>query len=46
MDEQKTFLTKGTGNARQGSNKPPSFRGGAVSMGPETSYLYFKQKKN
>ena len=32
---KKPFRQKGTGNARQGSNKPPNFRGGAVSMGPQ-----------
>ena len=31
---KKPFSQKGTGNASQGSNKPPNFRGGAVSMGP------------
>jgi large subunit ribosomal protein L4 len=31
---KKPFSQKGTGNARQGSNKPPNFRGGGVSMGP------------
>ena len=31
---KKPFSQKGTGNARQGSNKPPNFRGGAVAMGP------------
>ena len=31
---KKPFSQKGTANARQGSNKPPNFRGGAVSMGP------------
>ena len=31
---KKPFSQKGTGNARQGSDKPPNFRGGAVSMGP------------
>ncbi len=31
---KKPFSQKGTGNARQGSNKPPNFRGGATSMGP------------
>ena len=31
---KKPFSQKGTGNARQGSNKAPNFRGGAVSMGP------------
>tara|TARA_X000000950_G_C13669106_1_gene559197 strand:- start:100 stop:723 length:624 start_codon:yes stop_codon:yes gene_type:complete len=32
---KKPFSQKGTGNARQGSNKPPNFRGGAVAMGPQ-----------
>ena len=31
---KKPFSQKGTGNARQGSSKPPHFRGGASSMGP------------
>ena len=31
---KKPFAQKGTGNARQGSSKPPHFRGGAVVMGP------------
>ena len=31
---KKPFAQKGTGNARQGSSKPPNFRGGATSMGP------------
>ncbi len=31
---KKPFSQKGTGNARQGSNKPPNFRGGAVTAGP------------
>jgi len=31
---KKPFAQKGTGNARQGSSKPPHFRGGAISMGP------------
>ena len=30
---KKPFSQKGTGNARQGSSKPPHFRGGATSMG-------------
>ena len=30
---KKPFAQKGTGNARQGSSKPPHFRGGAISMG-------------
>ena len=32
---KKPFAQKGTGNARQGSSKPPNFRGGAISMGPQ-----------
>ena len=31
---KKPFSQKGTGNARQGSSKPPNFRGGAASMTP------------
>ena len=31
---KKPFAQKGTGNARQGSSKPPHFRGGATAMGP------------
>ena len=31
---KKPFSQKGTGNARQGSNKPPNFRGGAAAMAP------------
>ncbi len=31
---KKPFSQKGTGNARQGSSKPPNFRGGATAMGP------------
>jgi len=37
---KKPFSQKGTGNARQGSNKPPNFRGGAVSMGPNNNKEY------
>ena len=37
---KKPFSQKGTGNARQGSNKPPNFRGGAVSMGPNNNRDY------
>ena len=46
---KKPFSQKGTGNARQGSNKPPNFRGGAVSMGPvnrDYSFSLNKKKKN
>ena len=43
---KKPFSQKGTGNARQGSNKPPNFRGGAVSMGPvNRSYKFNLNKK-
>ena len=43
---KKPFSQKGTGNARQGSNKPPNFRGGAVSMGPTNNRDYsFDLKK-
>ncbi|PPR46862.1 MAG: 50S ribosomal protein L4 [Alphaproteobacteria bacterium MarineAlpha5_Bin9] len=46
---KKPFSQKGTGNARQGSSKPPNFRGGAVSMGPQNRDFSFalnkKQKK-
>ena len=46
---KKPFSQKGTGNARQGSNKPPNFRGGAVSMGPQNrdhSFNLNKKEKN
>ena len=43
---RKPFSQKGTGNARQGSNKPPNFRGGAVSMGPiNRDYSFSLNKK-
>jgi len=43
---KKPFSQKGTGNARQGSNKPPNFRGGAVSMGPmNRDYSFSLNKK-
>ena len=42
---KKPFSQKGTGNARQGSNKPPNFRGGAVSMGPVNRDYSFKLNK-
>ena len=43
---KKPFSQKGTGNARQGSNKPPNFRGGAVSMGPiNRDYSFNLNKK-
>ena len=43
---KKPFSQKGTGNARQGSNKPPNFRGGAISMGPvNRDYSFSLNKK-
>ena len=42
---KKPFSQKGTGNARQGSSKPPNFRGGAVSMGPVNRDHSFKLNK-
>tara|TARA_Y100001970_G_C14067924_1_gene767735 strand:+ start:102 stop:725 length:624 start_codon:yes stop_codon:yes gene_type:complete len=43
---KKPFSQKGTGNARQGSSKPPNFRGGAVSMGPvNRDYSFDLNKK-
>tara|TARA_B100000575_G_scaffold49474_1_gene36410 strand:- start:2365 stop:2988 length:624 start_codon:yes stop_codon:yes gene_type:complete len=42
---KKPFSQKGTGNARQGSNKPPNFRGGAVSMGPTNRDYSFDLNK-
>ena len=42
---KKPFSQKGTGNARQGSNKPPNFRGGAVSMGPQNRDYSFRLNK-
>ena len=42
---KKPFRQKGTGNARQGSNKPPNFRGGAVSMGPVNREYSFNLNK-
>jgi len=46
---KKPFAQKGTGNARQGSSKPPHFRGGAISMGPQNrshSHSLNKKEKN
>ena len=42
---KKPFSQKGTGNARQGSSKPPNFRGGAVSMGPTNRDYSFSLNK-
>ena len=42
---KKPFSQKGTGNARQGSSKPPHFRGGAISMGPQNKDHSFSLNK-
>ena len=42
---KKPFSQKGTGNARQGSRKPPHFRGGATSMGPQNRDHSFNLNK-
>ena len=42
---KKPFSQKGTGNARQGSSKPPNFRGGAISMGPQNRNYSFSLNK-
>jgi len=42
---KKPFAQKGTGNARQGSSKPPHFRGGATSMGPQSRDHSFSLNK-
>ena len=42
---KKPFAQKGTGNARQGSSKPPQFRGGATSMGPQNRDHSFSLNK-
>tara|TARA_B100001057_G_scaffold155886_1_gene156302 strand:+ start:1638 stop:2261 length:624 start_codon:yes stop_codon:yes gene_type:complete len=42
---KKPFSQKGTGNARQGSSKPPNFRGGAVAMGPVNRDYSFNLNK-
>ena len=42
---KKPFSQKGTGNARQGSSKPPNLRGGAFSMGPSNRYYSFRLNK-
>ena len=42
---KKPFSQKGTGNARQGSNKPPNFRGGAASMAPKNRDHSFNLNK-
>jgi len=42
---KKPFAQKGTGNARQGSSKPPHYRGGAISMGPQNKNYAFSLNK-
>ena len=42
---KKPFSQKGTGQARQGSSKPPHFRGGAISMGPQNRDHSFSLNK-
>ena len=42
---KKPFAQKGTGNARQGSSKPPHYRGGATSMGPQNRDHSFSLNK-
>ena len=42
---KKPFSQKGTGNARQGSNKAPNFRGGATAMGPKNRDYSFNLNK-
>ena len=42
---KKPFSQKGTGNARQGSNKSPNFRGGATAMGPKNRDYSFNLNK-
>ena len=42
---KKPFSQKGTGNARQGSSKPPHFRGGAIVAGPVNRDYSFNLNK-
>ncbi len=42
---KKPFSQKGTGNARQGSSKPPNFRGGAAVMAPRNRDHSFELNK-
>ena len=42
---KKPFAQKGTGNARQGSSRPPHYRGGATSMGPQNRDHSFSLNK-
>ena len=43
---KKPFSQKGTGNARQGSNKAPNFRGGATAMGPKKILIKYLSNKS
>ena len=42
---RKPFKQKGTGNARQGSNRSPIMRGGAIIFGPQPRDYSFKVNK-
>ncbi|WP_418765725.1 50S ribosomal protein L4 [Mailhella sp.] len=42
---KKPFKQKGTGNARQGSNRSPIMRGGAIIFGPQPRDYSFKVNK-
>ncbi len=42
---RKPFKQKGTGNARQGSNRSPIMRGGAIIFGPQPREYGFKINK-
>lgn len=42
---RKPFRQKGTGNARQGSNRSPIMRGGAIIFGPQPRDYSFKVNK-
>ena len=42
---KKPFKQKGTGNARQGSNRSPIMRGGAIVFGPQRRDYSFKVNK-
>ena len=42
---KKPFKQKGTGNARQGSNRSPIMRGGAIVFGPQPRDYSFKVNK-
>ena len=42
---RKPFKQKGTGNARQGSNRSPIMRGGAIVFGPQPRDYSFKVNK-